>query len=45
VICPQRSAGAAIVMPEVNVEAMNQHLAEISRWRPGTYVMPSRRCR
>ncbi len=30
-ICPQRSAGAAIVMPEVNVEAMNEHLAEISR--------------
>ena len=30
-ICPERSAGAAIVMPEVNVEAMNEHLAEISR--------------
>jgi hypothetical protein len=30
-ICPQRGAGAAIVMPEVNVEATNEHLAEISR--------------
>jgi len=30
-ICPERSTGAAIVMPEVNVEAMNEHLAEISR--------------
>jgi hypothetical protein len=30
-ICPERRIGAAIVMPEVNVEAMNEHLAEISR--------------
>jgi hypothetical protein len=30
-ICPERSIGAAIIMPEVNVEAMNEHLAEISR--------------
>jgi hypothetical protein len=30
-ICPERAIGAAIVMPEVNVEAMNEHLAEISR--------------
>ena len=30
-ICPERSIGAAIVMPEVNIEAMNEHLAEISR--------------
>jgi putative transposase len=30
-ICPERSVGAAIVMPEVNVAAMNEHLAEISR--------------
>jgi hypothetical protein len=29
-ICPQRSVGAAIVIPEVYVEAMNQHLAEIT---------------
>ena len=31
-ICPERCIGAAIVMPEVNVEAMNEHLAEISRY-------------
>ena len=30
-VCPQRSTGAAIIMPEVNVEAMNEHLAEISQ--------------
>jgi hypothetical protein len=30
VICPERSTGAAI-FPEVNVAAMNEHLAEISR--------------
>jgi hypothetical protein len=30
-ICPERSTGAAIIMPEVSIEAMNQHLAEISR--------------
>ena len=30
-ICSERSVGAAIVMPEVNVEAMNEHLAEIRR--------------
>ncbi len=30
-ICPERSTGAAVIMPEVNVEAMNEHLAEISR--------------
>ena len=30
-ICPQSRAGAAIIMPEVNVEAMNEHLLEISR--------------
>ena len=30
-ICPERSVGAAIVMPEVNIAAMNEHLAEISR--------------
>jgi len=29
--CPARGVGAAIVMPEVNIEAMNTHLAEISR--------------
>ena len=30
-VCPERSTGAAIIMPEVNVEAMNEHLAEISQ--------------
>jgi hypothetical protein len=30
-ICPERCTGAAVIMPEVNVEAMNEHLAEISR--------------
>ena len=30
-VCPERGAGAAVVLPEVNVEAMNIHLAEISR--------------
>ena len=30
-ICPERRTGAAVIMPEVNVEAMNEHLAEISR--------------
>jgi len=29
--CPARGIGAAIVMPEVNINAMNEHLAEISR--------------
>lgn len=30
-VCPARGTGAAVIMPEVNVEAMNDHLAEISR--------------
>ncbi len=30
-ICPERSTGAAVIMPLVNIEAMNEHLAEISR--------------
>jgi len=29
-ICPSRATGAAIIMPVVNTEAMNKHLAEIS---------------
>ncbi len=29
-VCPDRSTGAAVIMPEVNVAAMNEHLAEIS---------------
>ena len=30
-ICPERGTGAAIIMPEVNVAAMNEHLGETSR--------------
>ena len=30
-VCPARDTGAAIVMPEINVPAMNEHLAEIGR--------------
>ncbi len=30
-VCPERGVGAAVVLPHVNVEAMNLHLAEISR--------------
>lgn len=30
-VCPARDTGAAIVMPAVNVEAMNEHLTEIGR--------------
>ena len=29
-ICPERGVGAAIIMPAVNTEAMNEPLAEIS---------------
>jgi hypothetical protein len=29
-ICPARGMGAAIIMPGVNTEAMNEHLKEIS---------------
>lgn len=29
-ICPDRGVGAAIIMPAVNTEAMNEHLNEIS---------------
>jgi hypothetical protein len=38
-ICPDRGVGAAIIMPTVNTEAMNQHLKEIS-----TQVAPSAHC-
>ena len=30
-VCPERGIGAAVVLPHVNVEAMNIHLAEINR--------------
>ena len=29
-VCPERDTGAAIIMPQANTEAMNEHLAEIS---------------
>ena len=29
-ICPDRAVGAAVIMPAVNTEAMNEHLQEIS---------------
>jgi hypothetical protein len=30
-ICPARGTGAALVMPVVGIDAMNKHLAEISK--------------
>ncbi len=30
-VCPDRRTGAAVITPYVNIEAMNEHLAEISR--------------
>ena len=30
-VCPERGTGAAVVLPHVNVEAMNIHLAEMAR--------------
>jgi hypothetical protein len=38
-ICHARAVGAAIIMPTVNTEAMNEHLKEIS-----TQVAPWRAC-
>ena len=29
-LCPARGTGAAVIMPHANIEAMNEHLAEIS---------------
>ncbi len=29
-ICPERGVGAALIMPYLNAEAMNEHLIEIS---------------
>lgn len=36
--CPERGVGAAVVMPEVNIAAMNEHLAVISRAVPSGVV-------
>lgn len=33
-VCPARDVGAALVMPSVNIEAMNLHLAEIAKEVP-----------
>ena len=39
-VCPARGIGAALVLPEINTEAMNLHLAEISRWvAPGAHAV------
>src|SRR4051812_17798604 len=31
-VCPARGIGAGLVLPHANVDAMNLHLREISRW-------------
>jgi hypothetical protein len=39
-ICPDRAVGAAIIMPEVNAEAMGHHLKEIgSQVAPGAHAV------
>jgi hypothetical protein len=39
-LCPARATGAAIIMPAVNSEAMNRHLAEIaSQVAPGAHAV------
>jgi DDE superfamily endonuclease len=39
-VCPQRAAGAAIVMPYANTEAMNKHFEEISKAvSPGAHAV------
>ena len=39
-ICPDRGVGAAIIMPFVNTEAMNEHLKEISsQVAPGAHAV------
>src|ERR1019366_2168798 len=39
-ICPARGIGAAIVIPAVNAEAMNEHLNEIStQVAPGAHAV------
>lgn len=39
-VCPGRAIGAALVMPHANTEAMNAHLAEISRHvTPGAHAL------
>ena len=39
-ICPARGVGAAVVMPGVNTEAMNEHLGEIAtQVAPGSHAV------
>jgi hypothetical protein len=39
-ICPTRGVGAAIIMPGVNTEGMNEHLLEISsQVAPGSHAV------
>lgn len=39
-ICPERAVGAAIIMPAVNTEAMNEHLIEIAAMvAPGSHAV------
>jgi hypothetical protein len=39
-ICPDRGVGAAIIMPSVNTEAMNEHLREVSsQVTPGAHAV------
>lgn len=39
-MCPDRAAGAALVMPYANTEAMNKHLAEIAKTvSPGAHAI------
>ena len=39
-VCPDRSVGAALVLPSVNTEAMNLHLVEISTCvAPGAHAV------
>jgi transposase len=39
-VCPARGAGAALVLPHANADAMNLHLAEISRHvTPGAHAV------
>jgi hypothetical protein len=39
-VCPARDAGAALVLPHADAEAMNLHLAEISsQVRPGAHTV------
>ena len=39
-VCPERAAGAALVMPYANTEAMNKHLEEIAKAvSPGAHAV------